>query len=306
MKAARIDAYGAEPVVQDAPVPEPGSSDVLVRVAAASLNPLDVQVQRGEAHSFFPVAAFPYVLGTDLAGTVKRIGSDVKDWTVGDRVVARTDPQRGGAFAEVAVVPADYLARVPDTMPLETAAGIPTAAATAWQALYELSNVADGDRVLVHAGAGGVGSFAIQLAHSAGAVVSSTASGSGVEIARRLGADRVIDHHSEDFAGQLSGLDVVIDTVGGDTQERSFAVLRAGGALVSTVSPPDEELAKTHEVTAAFVFHTSDGDLLRKVVARVADGTEVLVDRMVPLDELNAAFTYLAAGHARGKILVTP
>lgn len=306
MKAARIHAYGEDPEVEDVPVPEPGPGEVLVRIAAASLNPLDVKLQRGEAHDFFPVAAFPYVLGTDLAGTIESVGPDVTGWSVGDDVLARTDPQRGGALAELTVVPADYLVRVPEAIALTAAAGIPTAAATAWQALFELGDVTDGRHVLVHAGAGGVGSFAIQLAHSAGAVVSSTASGSGVEIARRLGADRVIDHHSEDFAGQLSGLDVVIDTVGGDTQERSFAVLRAGGALVSTVSPPDEELAKTHEVTAAFVFHTSDGDLLRKVVARVADGTEVLVDRMVPLDELNAAFTYLAAGHARGKILVTP
>lgn len=306
MKAFRISAYGDDPVLEDVPVPDAGPGEVLVRVAAASLNPLDVQMQRGDAHGYFPVGAFPYVLGTDLAGTIDRAGPGVTGWSAGDLIVARLDPERGGAMAELAAVPADQLVRVPDAIPLETAAGIPTTAVTAWRALFELGAVAEGTRVLVHAGAGGVGSFAIQLAQSVGAVVTATASGTGVDIARRLGAERVIDYRAEDFSRQLSDQDLVLDTVGGDTQERSFAVLRQGGALISTVSPPDEGRAAVREATVGMVFHTSDADRLRKVVERVADGTEVLVDRVVPLAELAAAFAYVADGHARGKVIVTP
>ena len=307
IKAARIHAYGDDPVVEDAPVPRPGPGEVLVRVAAASLNPLDVQVQRGEAHGYFPVGAFPYVLGTDLAGTIERTGPGVTGWSPGDRVVARLDPERGGALAELAAVPADQLVRVPGALSLRTAAGIPTTGVTAWRALFELGGLVAGQRVLVHAGAGGVGSFAIQLARWAGAAVTATASGTGVDIARRLGAAEVVDHRSEDFADRLSGLDLVVDTVGGDTQRRSFAVLRPGGTLISTVAPPDEDLAAARgAATVGFVFHTSDAGRLRELVARVADGTEVLVDRTVALEELGAAFAYVAAGHARGKVLVTP
>lgn len=306
MRAARISAYGQDPVIQEVPEPGAGPREVLVRVAAASLNPLDVKVQRGEAHGFFPVAAFPYVVGTDLAGTVERVGPGVTGWEAGDRVVARLDPERGGALAELAAVPADQLVRVPETIALDTAAGIPTTAVTAWRALFDHGELAAGQHVLVHAGAGGVGSFAVQLARAAGATVTATASGSGIAIARRLGAHRVIDHLAEDVAEQLSDLDLVVDTVGGDAQTRSFAVLRRGGRLVSTVSPPDDTLAEARGITVAFVFHTSDAGRLAKVVDRVADGTEVLIDRIVPLDDLEAAFAHQAAGHARGKVVLTP
>lgn len=305
MKAARIHDYQAAPVVEDVPTPEVGPTEVLVRVAASALNPLDVKMQSGEMRHFFPID-FPYTIGTDLAGTIDRVGSDVAGWKAGDQVVARVDPTAGGAMAEYAVVPASYLTDAPASLPLTEAAGIGTAGATAWQALFEVAHLKSGQTILVHAGAGGVGSFAIQLARDAGARVIATASGEGLDIARRLGADQVIDYRAEDFARRLSDVDVVLDTIGGDTQQRSFDVLRSGGVLVSIVSPPDEALAKAHGVTATFFPHQSDAERLRKVAEKMDAGMELLVDRTLPLDAIGEAFSHQASGRARGKVLVTP
>ncbi len=305
MKAARIHSYNTQPVVEDAANPVMGVADVLVRVAAAALNPLDKKMQQGLMHGFFPVE-FPYTIGTDLSGTVEQVGPDVTGWRAGDRIVARTDPPRGGALAELALVPAAYLAKAPASIPAMEAAGVPTAAGTAWQALFEVAGLKAGQTVLVHAGAGGVGSFAIQLAHCAGARVIATASGDGLDIARRLGADQVIDHRSERFEDKVADLDVVLDTLGGDTQQRSFGVLRAGGYLATMVSPPDEALAKAHGVHASFVFHQSDAARLARLFGMIDAGTlKVLVDCVVSLDELAHAFDHQASGRARGKIIVT-
>ncbi len=305
MKAARIQVYDSQPAVEDTVTPVIGANDVLVRVEAAALNPLDTKIAMGVMHDFFPVE-FPYTIGTDIAGTIEQVGSGVTDWHVGDRVVTRTDPPSGGALAGAATVPAAYLAKAPTSIPVNQAAGVPTTAGTAWQALFEVAGLKAGQTVLVHAGAGGVGSFAIQLARHAGARVVATASGEGLEIARRLGADQVIDYRSERFEDKLSDIDVVLDTIGGDTQQRSFSVLRAGGYLVSTASPPDEALAKAHGVGASFVFHQSDAARLTKVLDLIDAGTlKVLVDRVVPIDAVGDAFAYQASGRARGKIIVT-
>lgn len=303
MKAARLHGYDAAPVLEDIPVPDIGPGEVLVRVAAASLNPLDVKLQKGWMHQFFPLD-FPYTLGTDLAGTVERVGTGVTGWRTGDKVVARADPTSGGALAELAAVPASYLVRAPTAVSLEQAAGLPTAAGTAWQALFEVADLKSGQTVLVHAGAGGVGSFAIQFARSAGARVIATASGDGIAIARRLGADQVVDYRSENFAEKLSDVDLVLDTIGGETQQLSFGVLRSGGLLITTPSPIDDALAKAHHVTAVFFAHMSDASRLEKVVASVDAGTKVLVDRTETLDALGDAFAHQASGHARGKILL--
>ncbi|KKC23798.1 NADP-dependent oxidoreductase [Sphingomonas sp. SRS2] len=304
MKTARISAYKAEPVIADTPVPAIGTGEVLVRVAATGLNPLDTKIQQGFMHDFFPVV-FPYTLGTDLAGTIAEVGPDVTGWRVGDRVVARTDPSSGGALAGRAVVPVTHLVRLPAPVSFEQAAGVPTAAGTAWQALFEVAKLRSGQTALIHAGAGGVGSFAIQLARNAGARVIATASGDGVEIARRLGADQVIDYTAQPFEDAVSDVDVVLDTIGGDTEQRSFGVLRRGGYLAATASPPDDALASAHGVNAGFVFHQSDAARLARLLEQVAAGTlSVLVDRVIPLDRSDEAFAHQASGHARGKIIV--
>jgi NADPH:quinone reductase-like Zn-dependent oxidoreductase len=304
VKAARISDYNADLLVEGVQTPEIGADEVLVRVTAASLNPLDIQLRRGFLRKFFPLS-FPYVLGTDLAGSVVRAGRNVARWREGDKVVARLDPTRGGALAEFAAVSADELVDAPATLPLEPAAGIPTSAGTSWQALFEIAGLRAGQTILVHGGAGGVGSFAIQFARSVGARVIATASGAGMEIARRLGADVVIDYRLANFAEKVSDADVVLDTVGGDTQQRSFGVLRPGGMLVSTAARPDEAFAKTHRVAATFVFHTSRADRLRQVVEALDAGAlTVLVDRQLALQDLGDAFRHLESGHAHGKIIV--
>ena len=304
MKAVRIAAYQAQPTLTDVPVPQAGTGQVIVRVAATALNPLDIKLQQGMMHDFFPLA-FPYTLGTDFVGTIDSIGAEVAGWTIGDRVVARTDPPQGGALAAFAPVPAHHLAKLPSTVAINDAAGVPTAAGTAYQTLFEVAGLRPGQTVLVHAGAGGVGSFAIQLARNAGARVIATASGAGLEIARRLGANQVIDYKGQPFEDAVSDVDVVLDTIGGDTQQRSFGVLRAGGYLAATTSPPDESLAKAHGVSASFVFHQSDAARLEKIIAMIDAGTlRTLIDRIVPLDQAGDAFAYQAAGHAKGKIIV--
>lgn len=305
MKAARLSGYDAAPTVEEIPVPEIGPDEVLVRVEAAGLNPMDNKLQMGVLHDFFPLE-FPYTMGTDLAGTIERVGTNVAGWGEGDRVLARTDPTGGGALAELAAVPASYLVKVPASMPIEKAAAIPTATATAWQALFETADLQPGQTVLVHAGTGGVGSIAIQFAKAAGARVIATASGDGVEIASRLGADQVIDYRQEDFAEKVSDVDLVLDTVGGETQRRSFGVLRPGGLLLAIAEPPDEEAASAYDVKTAYVVHMSDADRLKKVIEHIDSAkTKVLVDRTAPLDSLEEAFARQGSGRARGKILLT-
>lgn len=305
MDAVRIHEYGAVPVIEDVPVPDVSPDEVLVRVKAAGLNPLDVQLVSGRMHGFFPLT-FPYTLGTDFAGTVERVGTSAGRWQQGDQVVGRSDPTKGGALAGFTVVPAAYLAAAPMRISLDEAAGVPTTAGTAWQALFEVADLQRGQTVLVHAGAGGVGSFAIQFARTAGARVVATASGTGIEVARQLGADQIIDYRSERFEDKLSDIDVVLDTVRDDTQQRSFGVLRTGGHLVSTTSPPDEALAKAHNVQAAFVFHQSNGNRLGRIIEGLDAGTlKVLMDSKVPLKDFGSALDHQASGRARGKIIVT-
>ncbi len=305
MKALRIHGYGKDLVLDEIKVPDIGPDEVLVRTSVASFNPLDIKLQSGAMDGYFPLT-FPYTLGTDLSGTVQRVGSNVTRWQEGDKIVARVDPTSGGAFAEYVAVPAAHMAAAPTTVSLEDAAGIPTVALTAWKGLFENADLKAGQSVLIHAGAGGVGSFAIQFAHDADAQVIATASGDGIDIARRLGADQVIDYKSEDFTKAISGVDVVLDTLAGETQMGSLKALRPGGMLVATPYPPDEEVAKAHGVQASFVFCQSDGALLQNVVEKIdAKHMTVLVDRTFPLTSFHDAFTHQASGRARGKILVS-
>ncbi|MET8725495.1 NADP-dependent oxidoreductase [Streptomyces misionensis] len=305
MKALQYTAYGRSPVVTDVPEPVPGPGEVLVRVAGAALNPLDVKIGAGHVLDYFPIV-FPSTVGTDLAGTVERVGSDVTGWSIGDAVITRTDPTAGGAVAQYAVVPAASLVAAPTTIPLDAAAGLATAAATAWQAVTEIAELKSGQKVLVHAGAGGVGSFVIQLARRAGAHVVTTASSAAAEIVRKLGADEIIDYTRVDFWTAVSDVDVVVDSVGGEIEARSLDVLKPGGLLVSLPVPPDFERAAARGLRAEFVFHASDPERLAKVVAVANEGFDIVVDRTVPLSDAADAFEYLAQGHAKGKVIVQP
>ena len=303
MKAIQISEYGDTPTMREVEQPTPGPGEVLVRVAGAATNPLDLKITAGYMHDFFPVT-FPYTLGTDVSGTVAEVGERVEGWAVGDKVVARLDPTTGGGYADFAVVPAEQLVPAPTSVPLFLASGAATAAAAAWQALTEIAGLQAGQKVLIHAGAGGVGSFAVQMAHGLGAHVVTTASGSGLEIARGLGADEVIDHTAGPFESQLHGVDVVIDTVGGAVEAQSLDVLRPGGLLVAVPMPPDTERAAARGLRAEFLFHASDARRLRTVAEMVDAGTRILLDRRVTLEQAAEALRHLASGHAKGKIIL--
>ncbi len=307
MKAIQIGRYGDAPALQDIEQPSPGPGEVLVRVAGAATNPLDLKITAGYMHDFFPVE-FPYTLGTDVSGTITALGDRVEGWAVGDQVVARLDPSAGGGYAEFVVIPAEQLVPAPTSIPLFLAAGAVTAAAAAWQALTELADVHAGQRVLIHAGAGGVGSFAVQMARTLDAHVITTASGAGLQIARDLGADEVIDHTSGPFGSQLrpAEVDVVIDTVGGAVEEQSLDVLRHGGLLIAVPMPPDTDRASARGMRAEFLFHASDPQRLATVIRMLDGDVRVLLDQTLDLDEAPQALQYLGAGHAKGKVILTP
>lgn len=315
MKAVRIHQYGSiDVVIDDVPVPEPRLDEALVKVEAASVNPLDVKLISGALHTYFPLK-MPYAVGTDLSGTVVESGRLAARWKKGDKVIGRLEPgpgegphySRGGAFAEFVNVPARHLAPAPLKIDLAESAGLPTAAGTAWQALFEGAFLEPGKTVLIHAGAGGVGSFAVQLARYIGARVIATASVVNAELVQSLGADQVVDYRSSDFSSILHGVDVVFDTVGGETQAKSYGVLKPDGRLVTITSPPDQEQAKAHGVTASRIGHESDAARLGLIVGLCDVGAlRVLVDRSFPLDDARAALAHSASGRARGKILLRP
>lgn len=236
---------------------------------------------------------------------VERVGAGVTVFREGDAVVARPDPKRGGGFAEHANVPVSACVLLPTQLTADEGACIPTAGGTAWFALFETAKLKRGESVLIHGGNGGVGTFAIQFAKAAGARVLVTVSAEGVAFAHELGADRVIDYRSEDFAALDEPVDVVLDLIGGDTQVRSFDVLRSGGRLVSTVSVPDKDRANANGVSTSMFALDLSGDRLAQVVNAVVNSQlRVVIDRKVPLAAFADAWAQQQSGHARGKTVL--
>jgi NADPH:quinone reductase-like Zn-dependent oxidoreductase len=305
VKAVRIHGFNETPALDDASVPEIGPDQVLVRVGAAALNPLDIHIASGFAAQFFPVT-FPYTLGSDFAGVIERVGEAVTNWRVGDAVICWSDPLMGGGLANYAAVSATACVALPPTLSAAEGAGIPTAASTAWHALFTAGGLKAGETVLIHAGAGGTGTFAVQFAHKAGAYVIATASGDGIELARSLGAERVIDYTAEDFTAQSLSVDLVLDLVGGETQARSYDVLKSGGRLVSTAMPPDQAVAGARGVTASMFYVKPYAHRLIDVVRTIEDqAVKVVLDRTASFDGLGDAFSRQQSGRARGKIVVS-
>ncbi|KUN90403.1 NADPH:quinone oxidoreductase, partial [Streptomyces resistomycificus] len=243
MRAFVVTKY-KEPL-QEADVPEPtvGEHDVLVRVEAAGLNPLDEKIHTGEFKQILPYK-LPLILGNDVAGTVISVGTAVRGFKPGDEVYARPHQDRIGTFAERIAIAEGDLALKPASISMEEAGSLPLAALTAWQALVERGKVRPGQKVLIHAGAGGVGSIAIQLAAHLGASVATTASASNADFVRALGADTVIDYRSQDFEQLLTGYDLVLDSIGGETLEKSLRVLKPGGKAIGITGPPDPAFAR--------------------------------------------------------------
>ena len=326
MKAFVVEKYGKSGL-RAAEVPDPiiGPRDVLVRVSAASINPLDKMVRNGEFKLLLKYKT-PFVLGHDVAGVVTRVGAEVRDYKVGDEVYARPRDLRIGAFAEYIAIDHADIALKPNSLTMEES--VPLVALAARQALADLARVKPGQKVLVHAGAGGLGSTVIQLAKHLGAYVATTAHGNDEEKVRDLGASEVIDYTKADFAELLSGYDVVLDSLGGDNLAKSLTVLKPGGLAISVVGPPDAAFAEqvgrpllkpvmvlmSRKVRAqarklgvrySFFFMRADGEQLKTLAALYHAGAlRPVLDRTFPFDETLDAMAYVEQGRAKGKIVI--
>jgi NADPH:quinone reductase-like Zn-dependent oxidoreductase len=254
MKASRIHAYGGPEVLayEDAPRPEPAKGEVLVRVHAAGVNPIDAKIRAGYLKEHIRYA-LPAILGWDLSGVIEAVGPGVKAWKAGDAVYAMGDVTRNGAYAEYATIDEGLLAPKPKSQDHIHAAAVPQAGLMAFHALFIFGTLQKGQKVLIHGAGGGVGSFAVQLAKWKGAYVIGTASRNNQDLLKDLGADEAIDYTAADFRTKVKDVDLVLDTVGGETQEKSFAVLKRGGTLVSTLGQPSIEKAGAAKVTAKAV-----------------------------------------------------
>lgn len=302
MKSALINQFGSADVVAtgDTALRAPNADEVIVRVEAAGLNPLDLKIVAGYMQQVFPVE-FPYVPGSDFSGVVETVGAQVTTLRPGDRVFGRTAPSAGGAIAQHLAIAADELCTMPAQMSFEHAAAAPTAFGTAFQSLFDVGHLRRGQRVLIHAAAGGVGSMAVQLAHQAGAYVIATASERNHAFVKSLGADHVIDYRVEDFS-TLRDVDLVFDTIGGETLEKSWQVVRAGGRIVTIV---EFGIQAREGIAADVVFFATAKPFLAEAARRYENGQlQIAIDEIFAPNEARAALEKLATGHVRGKVVV--
>jgi len=330
MKAFVVDRYGSADRVRASDVrdPEIREDDVLVQVHATGVNPLDSKIRDGEFKLILPYR-LPLILGNELAGVVVRVGPLVRRFKPGDEVYARPDKNRIGTFAELIAVSEEDLAIKPRNLTMEEAASIPLVGLTAWQALVEKARLQKGQKVLIHAGSGGVGTFAIQLAKHLGATVATTTSTANVDLVKRLGADIVIDYKKESFEEVLRDCDVVLNSLDADTLTKSLRVLKPGGRLISISGPPDPEFArdlganrmlelvmrllsfrirrqaKRHLVNYSFLFMRASGDQLRQIGSLIEAGAlRPVLDRVFPFESTQDAMAYVDTGRAKGKVVV--
>jgi len=291
MKAIRIEQYGGPEVMRyvDIEVPEPNAGEVLVKVAAAGVDPVDYKIRQGH---FFGEDKLPRTLGRELAGTVERLGEGVSGLQPGDTVFGMIGDD--GGYAEYACIAAANLARVPQALDLVSAAGVPLAAHTAWQALFD------------HGGSGGVGHFAVQFAKARGATVYATGSDKSQAFLRSLGANRPIDYKQERFEDVCQDIDVVIDLIGGETQQRSWAVLREGGIIVSTLEEPKQETPDTQGKRGVHFMAQPNGAQLEEIASLIEEGkVKVRLDRTFALQQADKAQSYLEQEHVEGKVVLT-
>jgi alcohol dehydrogenase len=331
MRAFVLTKYGGPEaaVLRDVPRPSPRSGEVLVRVHAAGLNPVDFKTREGKL-KVVQRYALPVVMGNELAGTVEALGEGVTRFAVGDRVFGRMAKAAMGAFADYAAVPEDVLATMPPSLDFETAAAIPLAGLTALQALRDELGLRPGSRVFIPGGAGGVGTFAIQIAKWLGAEVTTTASPRGKALVERLGADVVIDYTAQRFEDHVRGMDGVFDLIGGETLEQAFGVVKRGGTVVSVAALPEPQTAlkdlgrgmglaalfwavswrlraqaRKHGVRYRFLFmHPSGAELTE--LGQLVETRQLtpVIDRVVPFEAIGDAFAYLESGRAKGKVVV--
>lgn len=307
-RAVRLTHFGGVEAlsIESGAIPEPHDDEVLVRVAAASVNPVDYKIREGK----YPAVQekdLPVILGRDLAGTIEAVGTRAHYMlSKGDPVFAFIGQDRG-AQAEYVVVKAIELVAAPTSLDLVHAAAVPLAAITAWQGLFDHGGLGEGQRVLIHGGAGGVGHFAVQLAKAKGATVFATCSGDDVDFVRELGADTAIDYKTERFEDIAKGIDVVFDLVAGETQDRSWAVLREGGIMVSTLAEPDKQKAAEHNARSAPRYTAQPNAAQLGEIAELIDAgkVKVIVSETFSLDRVAQAQERMERGGVRGKIVLT-
>jgi NADPH:quinone reductase-like Zn-dependent oxidoreductase len=304
MRAARIHHFGGPEAIaiEDIPVPEPGPGEIRIRVHVASVNPVDYKIREGK---FLPEDKLPLTLGRDVSGTVDQIGEGAGDeFQPGDTVFAMLPPDSGG-YAEFAVARAEHCARCPNRLDDVGAGSLGLAGLTAWQGLFDHGGLRAGQRVLIHGAAGGVGHLAVQFARARGAEVLATCAGEDADFVRGLGAKEVIDYKSERFEDRARDIDLVFDLVAGETQDRSWSVLRDGGTLISTLSEPDKDKAAQHHARGARYMARPNGAELKEI-AGLIDAGEVTpkVDRVFPLEAAAEAQRVLEQEHSCGKIVL--
>ena len=318
MLAVLVHEYGGPNVMklEEIDRPAPSAGQVLVKIHYATVIPLDWKIRNGWVHHVFP-KTFPYIPGFYASGVVESIGPGVTGFHVGDRVFGMID----GAYAEYGIAsgispaetpktedsaaPVDALVKMPDGLTFEEAATIRAGAETAWKALFTEGELKAGQTVLIHAAAGGVGQFAVQLAKWKGAHVIGTCSTANLDFVKSLGADQVIDYTTKAFEDVVKEVDLVVDAVGGETENRSWAVLKRGGTLVSLTQPPSRENAQKHGVTAKFNTKFPSADDLRTIAQMIADGTiKAEIDSVFPLSQSDKALEKSESQHGRGRILI--
>ncbi|EJV62263.1 hypothetical protein IEO_03009 [Bacillus wiedmannii] len=329
MKAMIIDKYGKFPMLMaEVPTPEINEYEVLAEIHAASINPIDFKIRDGKVKMLLKYE-MPLILGNDFSGVIVQVGSKVTHFKVGDEIYARPRKNKIGTFAEYIAIHEDDIALKPKNLSFEEAASIPLVGLTSYQALHDIMHLQKGQKILIHAGSGGVGTFAIQLAKIMGATVTTTASEAGANLVKSLGADEIINYKTEKFEEILKDYDAVFDTIGGTTLEKSFNIIKSGGNIVSVSGMPNARfgkefgsgffktflfslasrkltaLEKNHTAQYSFLFMKPSGDQLRTIANYIEAGKiKPVIDRVFPFEDAQKAMEYSEAGRAKGKIIV--
>ncbi|ANC20494.1 NADPH:quinone reductase [Bacillus cereus] len=329
MKAMIIDRYGKVPMrMAEVPTPEINEYEVLAEIHAASINPIDFKIRDGKVKMLLKYE-MPLILGNDFSGVITKVGSKVTRFKVGDEIYARPRKNKIGTFAEYIAIHEDDIALKPKNLSFEEAASIPLVGLTSYQALHDIMQLQKGQKILIHAGSGGVGTFAIQLAKIMGATVTTTASEAGANLVTSLGADEIINYKTEKFEDILKNYDAVFDTIGGATLEKSFNIIKSGGNIVSVSGMPNARfgkefgsgffktllfslaskkltaLEKKHNAQYSFLFMKPSGDQLRTIASYIEAGQiKPVIDRVFPFEDAQKAMEYSESGRAKGKIIV--
>jgi NADPH:quinone reductase-like Zn-dependent oxidoreductase len=306
MKTVRIHEYGNSDVlrIEEMPVPQIAADELLIKIHAASVNPVDGKVREG-FYKDMHMHTLPLTLGQDFSGTVEKVGSSVNGFRIGDKVYGRPSLDRDGSYAEFIEVKASEVALMPNTITYDEAATIPVAGTTAWETLINKAKIQKGQRVLILAASGGVGSLAVQLAKNKGCYVIGTTSKANMDFVRNLGANEVIDYTTQDFSEHLRDIDCVLDTIGGEVQEKAFKVLKRGGVLVSIKNKPNQEMSDRYGIRCEFALVGPNAHILNELRSLIEMGQlHPVIDKVFRFDDVKQAQNYSQSGKAKGKIVL--